>query len=147
MHVGIDAAGDHQQATSIDLLRAGHGPAKLGDPAAGDAHVGPLPMTGRHDHALTDNQVKTLLCHPGILARHQRQCRWPGRFALVAGQRTTAPSRSPPLLAFLIDLMITAIVLDPADRLGSLEPVADIIMRLVARRGRALTWVGTVDVE
>jgi len=34
---------------------------------------------------LTDNQVQTLLCHPGILARHQRQCRWPGRFALVAG--------------------------------------------------------------
>ena len=43
--------------------------------------------------------------------------------------------------------MITTIVLDPADRLGSLEPVADILMRLVARRRRALTWVGTVDVE
>ena len=78
VHVSIDAAGDHQQAAGVDLPRAGHGPAELGDPAAGDAHVGLLPVTGRHDRAITHNQIKALLCHPGILARRCRQCRWPG---------------------------------------------------------------------
>ena len=43
--------------------------------------------------------------------------------------------------------MITTIVLDPADQLGSLELVAAIATRLVARRRRALTWVRAVDVE
>jgi hypothetical protein len=40
-------------------------------------------VTWRHDRAMTDNQVKTLLCHPGILARHQGQYRWPGQRALA----------------------------------------------------------------
>ena len=78
VHVGIDAAGDHQQAAGVDLPSAGHGPAELGDLAAGDAHVGLLPVTRRHDRAVADNEVKTLLCHPGILARRYRQGRWPG---------------------------------------------------------------------
>ena len=69
VHVGVDAAGDHQQAVGVDLPGAGHGAAELGDPAAGDAHVGLLPVTGCHDRAIADNQVKALLCHPGILAR------------------------------------------------------------------------------
>jgi len=68
--VGIDAAGDHQQAAGVDFLCAGHGPPELGDPAAGDAHVGLLPVTGRDDRAVADNEVKALLCHPGIVARH-----------------------------------------------------------------------------
>ena len=67
--MSIDAAGDHQQAASVDFPGAGHGPAELGDPAASDAHVGPLPVTRRHDRAVADNEVKALLCHPGILAR------------------------------------------------------------------------------
>jgi hypothetical protein len=70
--VSVDAARDHQQATSVDLPVAGHGPAELADPAAGDAHVGLLPVTGRHDRAIADNEVKPLLCHSGILARRQR---------------------------------------------------------------------------
>ena len=36
---------------------AGHGPAELGDPAAGDADVGLLAVAGRHDRAVADNKV------------------------------------------------------------------------------------------
>jgi len=69
VHVGIDAAGNHQQTAGIDPPRSGHGPAELGDPAAGDTHVGLLPVTGRHDRAVADNQVKELSRHP-VPPRH-----------------------------------------------------------------------------
>ena len=49
------------------------------------------------------------------------------------GPAPLAPSRSPPWLACLIDLMITTIVLDPADRLRFLGLVAEVARRLVAR--------------
>jgi hypothetical protein len=75
--VGIDAAGDHQQALGVDLPGTGHGPAELRDPAAGDAHVGLLPVLWRHDHAVADNEVKVLLRHTGILARRRQRQRMP----------------------------------------------------------------------
>jgi len=56
------------QAAGVDLPSTGHGAAQLGDPATGDAHVGLLPATGRHDRAIADNKVKAPLPHPGILA-------------------------------------------------------------------------------
>ena len=79
--MGVDPAGDHQQAAGVDLPGAGHGAAELGDPAAGDAHVGLLLVTGRHDRAIADNEVKALLCHPGILARRCGRASRPGAAA------------------------------------------------------------------
>jgi hypothetical protein len=73
--VGGDAAGDHQQAAGVDLSGAGHGPAELGDPASGDADVGLLPVTGRHDRAVADNQVKALFSQPRILDLTSRRGR------------------------------------------------------------------------
>ncbi len=75
VHVRVDAAGKHQQAAGVDLALPGHGPAELGDPAAGDADVGLLAVTGRHDGAIADNKVIGGLRHPGILTRRRATVR------------------------------------------------------------------------
>jgi hypothetical protein len=99
VHVGVDAAGDHQQAAGIDLVGAGHGATELGDPAVGCAHVGLHPVTGRHDRAMADNQVKTLLPHPRILARRWRPYRRrgsrPGALRCARASRPGAAALGP----------------------------------------------------
>ena len=46
-----------------------------------NAFYGLLLVTGRHDRAIADNEVKALLCHPGILARRCGRASRPGAAA------------------------------------------------------------------
>ena len=62
----VDPAGNREQATGVELLRARHRAAELGDPVAGYADVGGFPVTGRdHGRAAYDE----LKAHRSIVAR------------------------------------------------------------------------------
>jgi hypothetical protein len=68
VHVRVDAAGQHQQATGVDLLGPGQGAADLGDPAVPHADVSDLAVAGSDDRSVTDDEVEGRCNHQSILA-------------------------------------------------------------------------------
>jgi len=65
VRVRVDPAGNREQAACGEFPLSRHRAAELGDPAAGDAEVGDLLVTRRHDDGTADYEVKS---HQGIVA-------------------------------------------------------------------------------
>jgi hypothetical protein len=66
VRVRVDPAGNREQAPGVELLRARHRAAELGDPAVGYADVSGFPVTGRDYGRAAYNEVKA---HRSIVAR------------------------------------------------------------------------------